>query len=152
MFGRLFRLFAAKDPFGYAAGDRAIFTFFDGTTARRADPLAVQRALLASPAFDNKLDPGMPGLNAAGRVAAGVRKAFGVPAFDAGGLTDAECLDLYVAFGEYVGRLAEDSRPLASSPGPTASADDDCPTGIGAASTSTAAGPPVAAAEPAATA
>jgi hypothetical protein len=135
------KLFGRKDAFGYTAGDRAIFHYHDGRKWRRGDPLAIQRALVDDAAFNLAIDPGVAtvpsveGVRAAGRTASAVRRAFGVPAFDAGGLTDAECLDLFGMFGEFVRVLTEAVRPLPSSPTLTeASAAGDSITASSAAS------------------
>ncbi len=132
MIGWLTRLFGRKDAAGYTQGERRIFPFWDGKRHRVADPLAVHRTMLTDPDFDMKLDPSIAevptveGVKAAGRVAAATRKAFELPSFPSGGLTDSECLMLFCEFGDYIGRITENARPLASSPGHTASADDDC--------------------------
>jgi hypothetical protein len=138
------RLLGRKDSAGYVRADREVFPFWDGRRQRLADPLAVHRALLTNPNFDAKLDPQIAavptvdGLKAMGRLAAAVRLAFGVADISGGGLTDAECMALYIAFGNYIGRLTEEYRPLASSPGPTASATGGSVTPTSAASGSTA--------------
>jgi hypothetical protein len=147
VFRFLRRLFGRPDPFGYTAAEREIFQFWDGHKVRLADPLAVQRALVTDPDLDLKNDPGLmatpktPGLLATGRVAAAVRKAFGVATLDNGGLTDGECVALFCEFGDYIGGLTEAARPLASSPPPTGpAAPESSPTPTSAASGSTAVG------------
>jgi hypothetical protein len=132
MFRLLRRLFGRRDPapdaFGYTVTDREIFRYRVGNFIGVADPLATQRAMMTDPDFDAKYDPGIAavptteGLKATGRLAAAVRRAFGLKEFAAGGPTDGECLQLFVAFSEYLGDITEESRPLASSPGPMASA------------------------------
>lgn len=131
--------------FGYSARERAIFRFWDGRRTRAVDPLAVQRTLLAVEGFDPENDAkradlvlkGGPGsdhpeaLAALFRVVDATRRAFGVLPFREWGrwpfrrregLTDAETLGLFAAFGGFLAELQEDARPLASSPGHTASA------------------------------
>lgn len=149
--------------FGYSARERAIFKWWDGRRVQAADPLAVQRALLSVPGFDPENDAkradlvlkGGPGsdhpeaLAALYRLTDATRKAFGVQPYrewgpwywrKREGLTDAEVLGLFAAFGEYLAALQESAGPLASSPGPTASAVSDPLTSSSAASGSTAAG------------
>jgi hypothetical protein len=119
------RLFGRRDAFGYTATDRDIFPYHDGTRSRRGDPLAIQHALNSTPGFDVSIHPGAAaapsknGLAAAKITADAVRAAFGVPAFDAGGLTDGQCLLLFIQFGEWLGKLREETRPLPSGPAPT---------------------------------
>lgn len=133
-----------RDPTGYTQAEREIFRFWDGGRKRKGDPLAIHRALLTDAEFDAKLDPGISavptiaGLKATGRVAGAVRRAFKIPELEQGGLTDGECLQLFCEFGAYIRALTEDGRPLASSPGPTASATDESTTATGADSGSTA--------------
>jgi hypothetical protein len=81
--------------FGYSDRERAIFRFWDGRRTRAADPLAVQRALLAVPGFDPENDAkradlvlkGGPGadhpeaLAALYRLTDATRQAFGVGAY-----------------------------------------------------------------------
>lgn len=131
-------LFPKRDASGFTPGERAIFPYWDGKRHRLGDPLALHRALLTDPDFDMEFDPKVAevptkdGLNATGRVAAAVRKAFGVKTLDDGGLTDTECLTLFCEFGGYLGQLTEDTRPLASSPGSTESpAESGIGTGAG---------------------
>jgi hypothetical protein len=147
VFRFLRKLFGRRDPFGYTPAEREIFEFWDGHKVRLADPLTVQRALVTDPELDAKLDtgllriPGEPGLNAAGRIAAAVRRAFKVPDLEHGGLSEGECISLFCTFGDYIGGLTELARPLASSPPPTGSAaPESSPTPTSAASGSTAVG------------
>lgn len=127
MLGFLKRAFGRRDTFGYTPGEREIFEYWDGKRFRKGDPLALHRALLTDPDFDMNIDPGLAavphvkGLVAAGRVAAAVRKAFGITTLDAGGLTDGECLTLFCEFGAFIKVLAEAGRPLASGPARTGS-------------------------------
>jgi hypothetical protein len=133
------RLFGRRDALGYADSEREIFVYWDGTRERKGDPLAIHRALLTmdpEKEFDIKTDPQVTavptiaGLRATGRLAGAVRKAFGIRTVDEGGLTDGECLRLFVQFGSLIRELQEDARPLANSPPPTAAAPlvGDCPT------------------------
>jgi hypothetical protein len=135
------RLFGRRDAFGYRPTERDIFRYYDGRRERRGDPLAIQRALVLDPEFELAIDPGIAtvptpeGIRAAGRTVAAVRRAFGIPAFEEYGLTDAGCLVLFAEFGEFVKGLREAAGPLASSPGPTpASGSADSPTANSAAS------------------
>jgi hypothetical protein len=147
MTGWLARLFRRRDAFGYLPNERDIFKYHDGTRRRRGDPLAIQRALILDPEFEIAIDPGVAavptpeGLKAAARTIAAVRKAFGVPEFAAGGLTDTGCLILFTQFGQFVGALREAAGPLASSPGPTPaseSANSPMPTSVDSGSPETA--------------
>ena len=143
----LTRFFQRKDAYGYTEGERDIFTYWDGVKRRKGDPLAIQRALLTDPKFDIKFDPDiakvptLDGLKAVGRLIDATRRAFKVPDFEKDGLTDGECLNLFHVFSFYIGQLQEEARPLASSPGPTASAPDVTPTETSVASGSTASVP-----------
>jgi hypothetical protein len=146
MFGWLFGwLMPRRNLSGYTQGQRDIFPYWDGRRERRGDPLAVDRALQTDPAFDFKLDPQisqvptLDGVKATGRVVAATRRAFGIKPLEEGGLTDVECLGLFCDFNVYIRHLEDQARPLASSPGPTASAaGTDSATPNSAASGSTA--------------
>jgi hypothetical protein len=144
------RLFGKRDALGYADADREIFEYWDGQRVRRGDPLAIHRTIICAPEeeFNIKVDPKAArvptpeGLLATGRMAAIVRKAFDVKSVDEGGLTDGECIRLFVEFGALIRVLEDDARPLASSPRPTAAAagGGDLPTPFSADSPSTPSG------------
>jgi hypothetical protein len=135
MFRWLRRLFGKRDALGYADADREIFEYWDGQRIRRGDPLAIHRAIICAPEeeFNIKVDPKVArvptpeGLLATGRMAAIVRKAFGIKSVDEGGLTDGECIRLFIEFGALIRVLEDDARPLASSPRPTAAAGGIAP-------------------------
>lgn len=88
------------------------FAYFDGQRKRRADPFATYRRLKSHPSFDWSSDPATAQAEIANpdetsfesfdRTVAAVRDVFGVPAFEAGGLTDEGCVFLLAEFGDYV--------------------------------------------------
>jgi hypothetical protein len=149
MFRWLRRLFGRRDALGYADGEREIFEYWDGTRTRKGDPLAIHRALVCMPTEEFNIDvdpkvsrvPTPEGLLATGRMAEAVRKAFGIKQVDEGGLTDGECIRLFIEFGALIRELEDAGRPLASSPRPTAAAAGaGSPTRPSAASPSTPSG------------
>jgi hypothetical protein len=146
------RLVGKRDAFGYTAGEREIFDYWDGSRVRLGDPLAIHRSLMTMPEseFDIKIDPDMTklpnvkGLEATGRVVAAVRRAFKIPDLDHGGLTDGECMRLFCAFGDVIRELEDRNRPLASLSRPMGAAAGGGPTTAhSSASGSTAGGPAV---------
>lgn len=114
---------------------RLVFEYSDGTRTRRADPLAAFAAFeSACPDFEEQLkaldEPtGValpPGAVAAAlktgradalkKLLAATRAAFGVkPLDDAGGLTEAETLQLLTRFFVWMGEAARDARPFSDS-------------------------------------
>lgn len=116
--------------------DRKIFRFFDGTKTRRADPLAVMVKIedicpqfadlltVVARSADKPLIPGpvaddlKAGQNAAtAKLLEVTCTAFGVkPLGDTDGLTSAEQMTLLTRFLIFMGGLAEEARPLPSSP------------------------------------
>lgn len=110
---------------------RDIFQFHDGGRTRRVDPLAILRALNASPTFGDNiaLIERAEGVDqfvetASTEALDTVRAAFGVrPVDEAGGLTEFETLDLFRSFCEYVAALKKNSPRwqslLATSPTPS---------------------------------
>lgn len=80
---------------------REIFAFWDGCRERKADPLAIWRALNDHPQF--VVDQHLPAVERGDLAAIGitvnaVRGAFGVATLEGGGLTDQECLELLAGF------------------------------------------------------
>lgn len=70
-------------------------------------------------AANDSLDPAIQKLSAEATkvTVAAIRKAFDVPAFDDGGLTEAECLQLFVQFCLYMDSLKKSTaRPVTSPP------------------------------------
>lgn len=133
----------APSAWTFDPAKRKIFEYHDGTRSRRADPLAVQRVInrklgrrldthlknmgvleRVPPALRPHLSEGViddmraKEFDAAEALAAVTREAFGVKALEDGGLSDAECLDLFARFYAYVAYLEEAARPLPDSPGP----------------------------------
>ncbi len=91
--------------------EREIYSYFDGTTRRVADPLAISRALITAPEVDWDTDlkliatilggpESVPpavikaAMQATGRVVGAIRYAFGIKPLWEGGLTDVELLEL----------------------------------------------------------
>lgn len=89
-----------------AEPERAIFSFFDGKKTRKADPMVVYRALVDDPVFNIEVDSSLVleanDLEASARMSAVIRKAFGIAAFDDGGLTEGECDSLFYAFMDWL--------------------------------------------------
>ena len=114
---------------------RQIFSYFDGSTTRRADPLEVGVKLdQACPKWNDHLktlaapDCPMPGpvlddqrsskRAATAALTQAVREVCGIKPFtDSEGLTQAETISLLASYLEYMGTLSEAVRPLASWPG-----------------------------------
>lgn len=119
---------------------RAVFAYRDGTRGRRADPVAVEMALIAALGADwkgvlRKLDQG-PARGLVGlqqdaaeaewlalraRVLAAIDAAFGVSPYSydpaagrEGGLTDGERFDLLTGYCEFCADLIEMARPFVS--------------------------------------
>ena len=100
---------------------RAIFRFWDGRRIRGADPIAVLRALRADPEYDQEVH--LPLVDAgdeeAIRIAANaVRRAFGVAAFEAGGLSELELLGVLMDFITFTLALKKNTGPTPSSSEP----------------------------------
>jgi hypothetical protein len=88
---------------------RKIFHFHDGIRARRADPIRVWSLLQTDPKLElprhvKELSSELNPICAAASliVSAAVRRAFSLPEFDAGGLTDQECHELFLAYEEWL--------------------------------------------------
>lgn len=99
---------------------REIFRYRDGTRERRADPIAVWRALLSDESFEIERDSQLMELNdrgAWGRCVTATRKALSVPEFENGGLTEDETVNLFQSFCLYVAALKKNSSPTPTSPG-----------------------------------
>lgn len=121
-----------------------VFEFHDGTRRRRADPLAAYVALRSHPEFDWTRHPTIAGeelTDANGKdfsslrtTVAAVRGVFAVPAFEAGGLTDFDCLGLLERFETYCDGVKKNASPTPISPPPTASPSSDAPPPTGSAS------------------
>ena len=105
--------------------ERDIFPFWDGKRDRKADPLAAYRALKADPEFnidvDTELVASAGDLDSSAKMAAATRRAFGVPPFEAGGLTEGECNTLFWAFMLYLNEKKNTDEPPLTSPEPTES-------------------------------
>ena len=130
---------------------RALFAFHDGQRQRQADPLAVSHALCCDLEF--AIDK-HPALADAGNVEAtqimlrGLRRAFGVNPWteDQPGLTEAETLELFVTFCEYLEALKKNTSTPLTSPSATEPAPlEQSATSVASGSRSTLAGPVVAA-------
>lgn len=134
--------------------ERQIYRFHDGTRPRAVDPVVCLEALERFPGLALEADLALAegvglggpyaeeGQKALARLVEATRAVFAIPPVDAGGLTRDEALNLFVDFGNYMGRLADAARPLPGSPPPTdppGSAASTTPPS--SASTSTAASP-----------
>lgn len=101
---------------------RAIFPFWDGKRDRQADPMAVYRRLVKHERFNLQTHPALVeagDLDAMECAATATRDAFGIDGFEAGGLTDTECLDLMVEFFVWVDDVKKNISTLPTSPLPT---------------------------------
>jgi hypothetical protein len=102
---------AKKKSKGFSKRERFIFTFWDGEKNRKVDPLEVQQRLVSNTELDLEIDlkiiqtsaPNAP--EALTRLCSGVRSAFKVKEFDDGGLLQAECLALLIAYSMYMSDL-----------------------------------------------
>jgi hypothetical protein len=121
--------------------NRAIFSFWDGSQNRAADPLTAWRALRAHKEFDPERD--IEGIRqdneeSLNYTLAAVREAFGVKAFADGGLTEAETLALLVQFMGYIGQVKKNiSPPQISPPSTEAGSSETSTTKPASGSTST---------------
>lgn len=99
---------------------REIFTYWDGSKPRSADPIVVYRALKDDAKFNIDVHPALVDsgdADAIGITAAAVRSAFGVKSLDAGGLTEQECISLLLEYFNWVEDVKKkDSQPLTSQP------------------------------------
>lgn len=120
----------------FSPSERAIYRFHNGTEVVAVDPLAVLRKIEAVDGLALKEDLQIAAAEgeefqadanaAVGRLVAAAREALGVKPFaevqgKQWGLTDSESLALLVDFVTFVGGLAREAVPFASSPAPTAS-------------------------------
>lgn len=107
---------------------RLIFKYWDGRRTRYADPIVLLRNLEDHPEFNIDVDPTLAlssvGDREAGeRTVSAVRAAFGifpfvdVHSFD--GLTELECVALYVEFMEYLDALKKNGSRPPTPPGPS---------------------------------
>lgn len=123
------RLWAWLKSFSAVPRKRLIFRYWDGETERCADPIAVWRALEECTDFSLDSDPplafpreGDGDSDATRRLIAAVQAAFRVQAFlDCGlgrtqGLTELECLSLFLEFDRYVGALKKNTSPSPTPP------------------------------------
>lgn len=133
-------------------GDRHIYRYHDGTRPRVADPLTVLNKLQRFPGVALQTDLNLinaaeaaqsmesgsakdelirRGQEAGERLTNAARSAFDIVPFDVDadgnvvGLAETEILAMLADFGAYVGGLADQARPLPSSPPPTGSAASD---------------------------
>ena len=124
---------------------REIYRYHDGRRWRRADPLAVYRALKAHPEFDWDADPAVAELEwkipeekdftSWRKSVDAARDVFGVPRFEDGGLTESELSGLLVDFTAYLGVQKKSGNPPPTSPPATASppSAEGSPTSAGSA-------------------
>jgi hypothetical protein len=114
---------------------RAIFKFRDGRRRRRADPLAVWRRLWTDAEVNlerdlqDAFDPDLPdteSLAAMKNLADLTRRAFALPTFEQGGLTEVECQNLLADFLTYMASVKKKSSPPLMQSPPT-----DSPSSVG---------------------
>lgn len=89
---------------------RLLFRFWNGSRFVSEDPFVLFRRLLNTQAFDPdvdlklleiKTDPKLV-VRKMEHIAEGVREIFEIPAFDAGGLTELECIQLLLQFSGWM--------------------------------------------------
>ncbi len=88
---------------------RLLFRFWNGSRYVSSDPFVLLRSMLNTDKFDLEADMKAleipePKLVAKkiGHIAEGVREVFGVPPFEAGGLSELECVNLLLMFNEFL--------------------------------------------------
>jgi hypothetical protein len=105
---------------------RAIFSYWDGKRWRAADPLVAARRLITHETFDWESHPALAeaadDFEALQITVDAVREVFDVPAFESGGLTQAECVELLGDFTEYLHGVKKNTSPSPISSPPTAPA------------------------------
>ena len=100
---------------------RAVFRYWDGRRYSCADPLQVYRALSTHAEFDWSTHPKLvdeEDHDATVLTVSTMREVFKVPAFEDGGLTEAECIALLVDYVAYLTRLKKKVSRLRTSPVP----------------------------------
>lgn len=102
---------------------RAIFRYWDGKRWRSADPLVAARRLITHETFDWETHPALAeaadDFEALQITVDAVREVFDVPAFESGGLTQAECVELLGDFTEYLHGVKKNTSPSPISSPPT---------------------------------
>lgn len=104
---------------------RLLFQFWDGSRFVSADPFVLLRKMLNTDKFDLEADLKMlelpdPSVVAKkiGHLAEGVQEIFEVPAFDKGGLSELECVNLLFVFTEFLATVKKNGvSNLITSPG-----------------------------------
>ncbi len=113
-------LFGKRDEAVYYPRDREIYSYFDGQSVRRADPVALYKKVMEKGpelSIDIKLsnsihkDAGKGQENALVKI----RDIFGLKSFEEGGLTEWEAAELLDNFLEYCETLKKNSSPSAMS-------------------------------------
>lgn len=113
---------------------RHIYQYFDGQKQVKADPMQINRDLLAYPGLNLERDiqltkiaaDGNPKIQQAAndaydRLLGAIRQAFKVKTFAEGGLADLECLELFNDFGEWWGEVKKKLNILPTSTKPMGS-------------------------------
>lgn len=102
---------------------RNLFPYWDGRRTRKGDPVALLRSLHEDDFFNWEVHPQMikSGDADAIRICAdAARRAFGVPSFEDGGLTDIEALTLFSKFVAYISAVKKNTKTSLMSLPPTA--------------------------------
>lgn len=99
--------------------DTGLFVYWTGKRWRAVDPIVVWRAIDQDPEFNPErhlpaIDRG--DVEALGVAAAAVRRIFGIPAFEAGGLPERPCVDLLDQYYAYVASLKKSTETPPTSP------------------------------------
>src|ERR1700722_14481626 len=114
--------------------EQKIFRYGDGVRDRVGDPLRILRELTSDPTLSLEIDYKLSEtecpetLNAIGRVADVVRKAFDIPPVEQGGLTDANCKTLIDVFCLYLNHIKKKGPSGPTTSPPTTSPSADSPT------------------------
>ena len=143
----MFGLLRRKSSLHWSPRDRLIFHFHDGRRVRKIDPLVIQRSLqeIGGEGWQDlilQVDPRLLRMAgggslakqawemrtaAIGKLAGIVREVFAIADVPSGGLTDAECLELFGAYLRFMNAIGERAFPLPLPPsvtGPQSSAGE----------------------------
>lgn len=129
LFVRLWRLIfgVREEPVRsdlFTVKQREIYSYFDGTKVRKADPLPVYRRLKdAAPDLEVEFRVARSEMKNADehytKAVERIRKIFLLEPFDNGGLTDMECVALFDHFWKYSGGVKKKAQPVPTPSGGT---------------------------------